>query len=186
MCTCWSSSRFYFCLSVCVRVVICPLGSLHPILRDVPPPCSQQFFSASLVVIAPHHCSRGSRNHVGDLHAAGEHDHQQLLFQRGNLPPPADFEFLRCPRQDQVRVHHRSTERMEAQPNFIKTIPDRTNSTITIEVSDRARARERFWDHRQIRHHGVREGHECWRRHLLDWTDRRGVLSGVVGFGRGS
>ena len=70
---------------------------------------AQVFFSLCLIIVPGF--PETMYLHVQCRHsAAGGRDHQQLLFQRGNLSPPADFEFLRCPRQDQVRVHHRSRE----------------------------------------------------------------------------
>ena len=79
--------------------------------------CSQPFFERTscchmyLIIVPGFPETMSETFHVQCRHSAADgHDHQQLLFQRGNPSPPPDFEFLRCPRQDQVQVHHRSRE----------------------------------------------------------------------------
>merc|ERR1712013_652515 len=80
-------------------------------------------------------------SHVGDVclqcrhPAVDELDHQHLLLQQGDLPARVDLQCLGCLGQDQVRVHHGPREDRGGAQLFIKIIPDKTNSTITIEDS---------------------------------------------------
>merc|ERR1712194_530857 len=72
-------------------------------------------------------------------------------------------------------------DKIEAQPNFfIKIVPDKTNSTITIEDSGIGMTKNEFdqqsWYHCQEWHKGLHGGDGCGWRHQHDWSIRRGLL----------
>ena len=178
----------------------------HPILRNAVP--FVRFSKMNLFANLRNHfgckscCHRilssylGFWNHVGDLRlrcrhsAADELDHQHLLSTSIRKSFSAMLILNSSDALDKIRCESITDfDKTEAQPNFfIKIIPDKTNSTITIEDSgigkDKERAREQSSDDRQIWYRGFHGGHECLRRHVHDWIVRRWVLFGVFGFGQ--
>ena len=79
-------------------------------------------------------------------------------------------------------------EKIEAQPNFfIKIIPDKTNSTITIEDSGIGMTKNELVNNlgtiAKSGTKGIHGGHECWWRHFHDRAVWSWLLFGLLGFG---